>query len=1355
MKGKAMKRLLALALTAASVMTAPGVLVTHAAENKTHAAAKAQEPAGQNEGRQAQPMEANGFISEDGEAAMVTSGTQDVSFGVVSDTHVTAAKATEQQRLAKAFQFYSDAGVDTMVVDGDLTDNGAKSEYDTWQAIKDENLKIPLIASMGNHENNSADRFTAATGNKPNDHKVINGYHFITLSPGSGTLDEETGKGSSQGGGNYTYAVEWLKKQLDAAVAEDPAKPVFVFFHHPIRDTFYVSNEWYGSGLDEIFKDYPQAVTFSGHIHSPNNMPTSIWQDGGYTAVNTVTLSYMEMEKGMIYGSVPPNASQIAQGLVVEAQGSKVTIKNYDFLAGQWIPQTWTFDVAEQLPYTDEREANAQAPYFEEDAVVTVSEIKDDSAKIEFTQAKVPENNVGDIVHSYRYDFVNIKTGEVVKTFKTWSDYYLQPMPGTMTQTAPDLDPGTSYEVRIYGIDAYQKVSENYISAQFTTTGEEDGAPGFDDMVTGVPKADLLDADFVGGNVSDHSGAGHEFYGSDGSNITMDEELGKETAVFTGSKSDAFLTKWTDEQYIKTNDGFTLETTFKVDKFSSNYVDLIGNMQGAGVGFELSQSSSDPDSALLEAWVHIGGYKKPAGTVKYGTWCHAAVTYDGSKVTLYINGNKVQSVPASGSVTTPEAASRAYVIGGDITSTGGVEAAMVGAVSAVRIYSEPLTAKQVYMLANSELPAIDTEKPQIQVSVKPKMDGVIGKEYKIPAAKAADNSTKATLKAVLTDASGTKLKVVGGESAEVEETVFIPEATGKYILQYIASDRSGNIETQSYTIMVTGGDRSQLDEVITQVLSIADWSIYTEESVAALMAQVERAGSITNASLQAEIDEVTNALKAAFEGLEEKGNVTKPDKTALQQAYEAVKDLTGEGYTEVSYVVFDAARTYAKEIIDLEGAKEEQIEDALHQLLEAKKGLISDNAMTYLKVVLEQAAEADRTNASQEAVEVLDTLTKEAQAMLDEGTADPQTMLTQAINILKAVGALDTTTVNFQGLHMAVQTAETLEESVYTEESWAAFAQALEEVKNTAGNPEAIQEDVENAMNLLGEAITGLTMKVTVAKEELTALIAKADAILLDSTKYTESSLEGLKAGRDAAQLVVENENASQEEVSEAVLKLQTALDSVVKKVDKAQLALVILKASSVNKSEYTEESIAALEAALANARSVYEDESVTDQSVVDHSVEVLNGALEALKRPDNSGNNGDGDNNDNGGDNNNNNGGNDNDNNAGGNNNNNGSGNSTNNNGSNDNNSSNNSSNDQNNSDNNNQNDGNNVTANKGNTGNTDKKDTSAGTTGKTAATGSKSVKTGDSANAAVPLALGVVSLAGIAAGIVLKKRR
>ena len=98
-----------------------------------------------------QPMEANGFLSSEGDTARTVDGAADVSFGVVSDTHVRQDKATEKSRLAKAASFFSQAGLDRMVVAGDLTDSGSASEYDAWGSIINENLSIPLIASMGNH----------------------------------------------------------------------------------------------------------------------------------------------------------------------------------------------------------------------------------------------------------------------------------------------------------------------------------------------------------------------------------------------------------------------------------------------------------------------------------------------------------------------------------------------------------------------------------------------------------------------------------------------------------------------------------------------------------------------------------------------------------------------------------------------------------------------------------------------------------------------------------------------------------------------------------------------------------------------------------------------------------------------------------------------------------------------------------------------------------------------------------------------------------------------------------------------------------------------------------------------------
>ncbi len=152
-----------------------------------------------------------------------------VVFGVISDTHVTAAKTTEQQRLAKAFRFFAGSNVNADVVVGDLTDSGSASEYNTWKSIKDANKgSVPLIASMGNHEGNTPDGFMTATGNKPNANYVRNGYHFITLSPAPGLLIRLPEK-ANQGGSDYSYVLSWLETQLTQLWRKIPQARICIF----------------------------------------------------------------------------------------------------------------------------------------------------------------------------------------------------------------------------------------------------------------------------------------------------------------------------------------------------------------------------------------------------------------------------------------------------------------------------------------------------------------------------------------------------------------------------------------------------------------------------------------------------------------------------------------------------------------------------------------------------------------------------------------------------------------------------------------------------------------------------------------------------------------------------------------------------------------------------------------------------------------------------------------------------------------------------------------------------------------------------------------------------------------------
>lgn len=116
-------------------------------------------------------------------------GDPDLRFAVISDIHVTPSKTKECERFKNVFSTINelDENMDALAIVGDLTDNGSFAQYQKVKDIISENKSdsLKLIASMGNHEGDTEELLQYATGNEPRQNIVINGYHFITMSPRS------------------------------------------------------------------------------------------------------------------------------------------------------------------------------------------------------------------------------------------------------------------------------------------------------------------------------------------------------------------------------------------------------------------------------------------------------------------------------------------------------------------------------------------------------------------------------------------------------------------------------------------------------------------------------------------------------------------------------------------------------------------------------------------------------------------------------------------------------------------------------------------------------------------------------------------------------------------------------------------------------------------------------------------------------------------------------------------------------------------------------------------------------------------------------------------------------------------
>ncbi|HEY5525082.1 MAG TPA: metallophosphoesterase, partial [Clostridium sp.] len=161
-------------------------------------------------------------------------------FAVISDVHIAPTKCLEKRKFRNIFStmYNLDSNMDAIAIVGDLTDNGSKEEYNSFKKILDKNKKKEtiLVASMGNHEQNTPSEFSLVTGRNPRENLIINGYHFITVSP---RLSEDT-----YGGNKYNLDEIWMKEQLEYARLEDVYKPIFVFIHHGIKNTAYGTDQW-------------------------------------------------------------------------------------------------------------------------------------------------------------------------------------------------------------------------------------------------------------------------------------------------------------------------------------------------------------------------------------------------------------------------------------------------------------------------------------------------------------------------------------------------------------------------------------------------------------------------------------------------------------------------------------------------------------------------------------------------------------------------------------------------------------------------------------------------------------------------------------------------------------------------------------------------------------------------------------------------------------------------------------------------------------------------------------------------------------------------------------------------------
>ena len=251
--------------------------------------------------------------------------------------------------LKNHFRYCKSTGVDVIFMPGDIMNKADSSCYEAYEKAlrsvygSDESEYPELILCMGNHEwwdstekdvsyavsnfnaharidtDNLVKRSAVKYVHNENDtlptyYKVVNGVPFLVVS-GIGSTGEISAALKAEIKG-------WLEE-----IAQLPSVkhggPIYVAYHYPIPEVTYKGESTYPvyAGIDDLLKNYPSAIVFTGDTHF-NGVNERTINQRDYTAINIGSSSYSRNVSNSATGYEFKNVNQGASKNVLNGEVS-------------------------------------------------------------------------------------------------------------------------------------------------------------------------------------------------------------------------------------------------------------------------------------------------------------------------------------------------------------------------------------------------------------------------------------------------------------------------------------------------------------------------------------------------------------------------------------------------------------------------------------------------------------------------------------------------------------------------------------------------------------------------------------------------------------------------------------------------------------------------------------------------------------------------------------------------------------------------------------------------------------------------------------------------------------------------
>ena len=346
-------------------------------------------------------------------------GRPNLKFGVLSDIHITDWASTEVFR--KALRYYRDAGVDAVLIAGDLADHGILPQLENVGRAWDEvfpdgrgvdGAKVEKLFVTGNHDfeglqyrDHFMDRAFAVHGLS---YEAAAKLRLTTVGMDKAwdrcfhepyaPIGRKNVKGFDFIGANWDtwHGVRGLEDWFKANIGGiDTGHPFFYFQHPHPKDTVYGVSAWGHDDGESVraLSPYPNAVSFSGHSHRSLTDERSVWR-GAFTAIATSSLSYVYMppdhdNSKAVSDSIRKNLS-VRQGQLVSVYDDRMVLERRDFSRDEPIDTAWVIELPARPSSFAARAARAAVPAFPAGATVSVvadGNAKDAGARVSFPSA--------------------------------------------------------------------------------------------------------------------------------------------------------------------------------------------------------------------------------------------------------------------------------------------------------------------------------------------------------------------------------------------------------------------------------------------------------------------------------------------------------------------------------------------------------------------------------------------------------------------------------------------------------------------------------------------------------------------------------------------------------------------------------------------------------------------------------------------------------------------------------------------------------------------------------------------------------------------------------------------------------